>query len=151
MAYWLLKSEPAVYSVDDLAAAPGSTDRWDGVRNYQARNFLRSMRVGDLAFFYHSSCPQPGIAGIVRIVREAYPDPTALDPRSPYHDPRATPEAPRWYAVDVRLERRLARLITLAELRACPGLEGLALLRRGQRLSVMPVAPEHWRRILALR
>ncbi len=151
MAYWLLKSEPAVYSVDDLAAAPGSTDRWDGVRNYQARNFLRSMRVGDLAFFYHSSCPQPGIAGIVRIVREAYPDPTALDPRSPYHDPRATPEAPRWYAVDVRLERRLARLIALAELRACPGLEGLALLRRGQRLSVMPVAPEHWRRILALR
>ncbi len=150
MPYWLLKSEPAVYGIDHLAARPRGTDRWDGVRNYQARNFLRAMRRGDRAFLYHSSCSRPGIVGIVRIVREAYPDPTAFDPGDPGYDPRSTPEAPRWYAVDVQLERRLPRVITLAELREAGGLEGLALLRRGNRLSVMPVTPGHWRRILAL-
>ncbi|ROR34722.1 EVE domain-containing protein [Inmirania thermothiophila] len=150
MTYWLLKSEPATYGIDDLAAAPDGTDAWDGVRNHQARNFLRAMRVGDRAFFYHSNCRRPAVVGIVEVVREAYPDPTAFDPASPYHDPRADPRRPRWFAVDVRLVERLPRPVTLAELRAEPALEGLLILRRGNRLSVTPVAPAHWAHILAM-
>ena len=151
-SHWLLKSEPTSFAFADLLAAPQRTTCWDGVRNHQARNFMRDdMRVGDLAFFYHSSAEPPGIAGIVEVVRAAYPDHTALDPRDPHHDPRSTPEAPIWMMVDVRAVRALEPVVTLAELRATPGLDGLELLRRGSRLSVQPVSAEHWRRIAALR
>ena len=148
--YWLMKSEPDVFSIDALASRPQKTEHWDGVRNYQARNFMRAMRRGDLAFFYHSSCPEPGIAGIIEIARAAYPDFTAWDPQSEYHDPASTPENPRWYMVDVRFRRKLKRLISLAELRAHPKLKKMQLLARGSRLSVMPVTPTEWQTILAM-
>jgi predicted RNA-binding protein with PUA-like domain len=150
MKYWLFKSEPDVFGIDHLAAKPNATEHWDGVRNYQARNFMREMRVGDLAFFYHSNCDPPGIVGIVEVVREAYPDHTAQDPESKYHDPAATPDNPRWFMVDVRLKRKLPRLVSLAELRDDPALVELPLVRRGNRLSVMPVPAAAWRHILAL-
>lgn len=150
MAYWLLKSEPSVYGLDHLAAQPDQTDHWDGVRNYQARNYLRQMARGDQALFYHSNCKPPGVVGVVEVVREAYPDPSAFDPDSAYHDPRSDPDNPRWFMVDVRLARRLARTITLPELKAAPALENMALVRRGNRLSVMPVTPQQWQAILAL-
>ena len=146
--YWLMKSEPDVFSLDDLKNRPQRTERWDGVRNFQARNYLRAMRRGDLAFFYHSSCPEPGVAGIIEIVRAAYPDSTAWDPKSPYHDPRSTEERPLWDMVDVRYKRRLKRLVPLAELRASRALKNLPLLARGSRLSVMPVSPAEWQAIL---
>jgi predicted RNA-binding protein with PUA-like domain len=149
MRYWLLKSEPSVYSIDDLARERAKTTLWEGVRNYQARNYLREMSKGDQAFFYHSSCDVPGVVGIVEIVRAAYPDPTCFDPTSRYHDPKSDADNPRWSAVDVRLKRKLQRTISLAELRQDAKLDGLALLGRGNRLSVMPVAGPHWRRILA--
>ena len=150
--HWLLKSEPSSYGFADLLAAPKRTTCWDGVRNHQARNFMRDgMRVGDLAFFYHSSAEPTGIAGIVEIVRAAYPDPTAFDRGDSHYDPRSRPDAPTWLMVDVRAVRAFDAVITLAELRATPGLEGLELLRRGSRLSVQPVSAEHWRRIVALR
>jgi predicted RNA-binding protein with PUA-like domain len=150
---WLLKSEPEVFGIEDLKAAEGRRTYWDGVRNYQARNFMRDrMKRGDLAFFYHSNCAQPGIAGIVRIVREGYPDHTAFDPKDDHFDPQSDPDNPRWYMVDIELERKLKRVITLAELKphADGALDGFALLRRGNRLSVMPVEPEHWQFILTL-
>ena len=151
MCYWLMKSEPSVFGIEDLAARPDAAEVWDGIRNYQARNMIRDqMKRGDLAFFYHSSCAQPGIVGIMEIVREAYPDPSALDPDSKYYDPKSSPSQPRWYAVDVRLLRRLPRTITLEELKADPKLADLPLLRRGNRLSVMPVSREHWELILWL-
>lgn len=151
MACWLFKSEPDTFGIDDLAAQPDRTDHWDGVRNYQARNFMRDdMAVGDQGFFYHSNTKEPGIVGIVEIVRAAYPDHTALDPESPYYDPKSDPDNPRWYMVDVRLVRRLARTITLAELKAHPELADMPLVRKGNRLSVMPVTPEQWDFILAL-
>jgi predicted RNA-binding protein with PUA-like domain len=150
MSYWLLKSEPDVFGIDHLAARPNQSEHWDGVRNYQARNLLRGMRAGDLAFFYHSSCKEPGIAGIVEVVREGYPDRTAFDPESRYYDPQSRPESPRWFMVDVRLVRKLRHIITLAELRAHPELAGMALLRRGNRLSVMPLSEAQWSFILAL-
>jgi len=150
--HWLLKSEPDVFGIDDLAAAPRKTTCWDGVRNYQARNFLREMKRGDQAFFYHSNCAEPAIVGIVSVVKEAYPDHTAFDPRDPHYDPGSTPDKPRWYMVDVKLERKLARPITLAEMRthADRELAGFTLLRRGNRLSVLPVSDAHWRFILAM-
>jgi len=150
MAYWLLKSEPSVYSIDDLAAEPGQTTLWDGVRNYQARNHLRAMRVGDQAFFYHSSCDEPGVVGVMQVVREAYPDPTAFDPRSKYFDAKSTADKPRWQVVDLRYARKLRRTITLAELKSDPALVEMPLVRRGNRLSVMPVPDSAWRHILAL-
>jgi predicted RNA-binding protein with PUA-like domain len=150
MNYWLLKSEPASFSIDDLIKRPGRREHWDGVRNYQARNHLRAMRQGDLAFFYHSSCAEPGIVGTVRIVREAYPDPSALDPDSPYHDPRASTDDPRWSMVDVEYQRRVDPPIGLPELRSHPELAGMIVLRRGNRLSVTPVSADEWRFILAL-
>jgi len=152
MRYWLLKSEPRVFSLEDLAAAPNQTEAWDGVRNYQARNFLRDqVQVGDQAFFYHSNTATPGIVGLVEITRAAYPDATALDPASPYYDPKSRPEQPRWYCVDVRLQRPLKRLIALAELKThAQTLADLPLLRRGNRLSVMPVSAAQWAFILAL-
>jgi predicted RNA-binding protein with PUA-like domain len=145
-----MKSEPETFSIADLERRPRRTEHWDGVRNYQARNYMREMRAGDRAFFYHSNCDTPGIVGTVTIVREAYPDFTALDPDSPYYDPRSAPEQPRWYMVDVRHERTFGRTITLRELKSRPELDGLALLKKGSRLSVMPVSAVHWRFISTL-
>ena len=152
MNYWLLKSEPSAFSITDLIAAPDSITPWEGVRNYQARNFLRDgLRMGDQAFFYHSGAAYPAIVGCVEIVRAGYPDETALDPASPYHDPASTSASPRWYRVDVRLSRVLQRPITLAELKRYPSeLEDFALLRRGNRLSVLPVSAAQWAFILGL-
>ena len=153
MNHWLLKSEPDTFSIDDLAARPRQTTAWDGVRNYQARNMLRdSIKKGDSAFFYHSSCAVPGISGIVKVTKGGYPDETALDPRHPHHDADCEPDDPRWYVVDVKLERKLTRIITLDELRghADRELADFVLLRRGNRLSVMPVTPREWRFILAM-
>lgn len=147
MKYWLLKSEPTVFSLQDLARAPRKTTSWEGVRNYQARNFLRAMRRGDRCLFYHSNADPPGVAGVVEVVREAYPDPTAWDARSPYHDPRATPDNPVWSMVDVRLVEAFSREIPLDELRTIPALAGMELLRRGSRLSVQPVTAAEFRAI----
>lgn len=151
MKYWLMKSEPDVFGIDDLENAQGMTEPWDGVRNYQARNMMRDdMKVGDLAFFYHSNCKEPGIAGIMEIVHEGYPDSTAFDPKAEYHDPKSDPGKPRWYRVDVRHVRKLKRVITLSELKEHSELTGLALLRRGNRLSIMPVSRTQWEYILTL-
>lgn len=147
--YWLFKSEPDVYGIDDLER-DGSTF-WEGVRNYQARNFLRDdVKLGDGVLFYHSSCEPMAIVGLARVVREAYPDDTQFDPASPYHDPKAKPEAPPWVRVDVEFIRKLEQPLTLAQLKADPALDGLLLLQRGQRLSIQPVEERHWRRILEL-
>jgi predicted RNA-binding protein with PUA-like domain len=150
MNHWLLKSEPTAISITDLAARPARTEHWDGVRNYQARNYLRQMQRNDLAFFYHSNCPVPGIAGIVKVVREAYPDFTAFDPENQHYDPASTPQRPRWFMVDVRHQRTFKRVISLQELKECPALAGMPLLMRGSRLSVMPVTPAQWDTIAAL-
>jgi predicted RNA-binding protein with PUA-like domain len=148
--YWLLKSEPSTYSVEDLEREPGRRTAWTGVRNYQARNFMRdAMRVGDRGFFYHSSCEEPGIVGIVEVCREAYPDETQFDRSSRYFDPAASRAEPRWYNVDVRLVRR-TRLVALAELRAQPAHADKPLLRRGNRLSITPVTAAQWRCIMRL-
>ncbi len=151
MNYWLLKSEPGTYSWRDLKAQPEGIDMWDGVRNYQARNFLRAMKINDLAFFYHSVVKPQAIMGIVRIVAEAYPDPTQWDPRSPYYDPAGSPENPRWVAVDVQYVRDLLPPITREELKAVPALSRMVLLQKGNRLSVQPVTENEWRIILSLR
>lgn len=152
MGYWLLKSEPQVFGIADLETALDQTTPWEGVRNYQARNFLRDgLRLGDQAFFYHSGTASPGIVGIVEVARAGYPDETAFDPASPYHDPASTPNHPRWYRVDVRLVRRLRRAITLAELKRCrDALGDFALLHRGNRLSVLPVTAAQWAVVLGL-
>ncbi|HLW13274.1 MAG TPA: EVE domain-containing protein [Casimicrobiaceae bacterium] len=145
MRYWLMKSEPDEFSIDDLVRVPKQTTPWVGVRNYQARNFMRDeMRVGDRAFFYHSSCPEPGIAGTVEISRLAYPDATQFDPKSAYFDPKSARAAPRWLHVNVTLVRKTP-LITLPMLRATPGLEDMVVLRRGNRLSITPVTLAQWR------
>ena len=149
MPYWLMKSEPDELSIHDLQRLGNA--RWDGVRNYQARNFMRSMQVGELFFFYHSSCPEPGVAGIARISEAVYPDPTALDPHSHYFDAKASAEKNPWSAVDVTFVEAFPRVIPLAELKAQSALSGLALVQKGSRLSVMPVADEEWAAILALR
>ncbi len=151
MSYWLMKSEPASFSVDDLQGRPRHTEAWDGVRNYQARNFMRQMRLGDRAFFYHSSCDEPGIVGLMRVAAEAYPDPTQFDARHHHYDPASKPEEPRWSLVDMQLERKLKRVISLTELRGHEKkLPGFRLLARGARLSVMPVTPAQWDYILKL-
>jgi predicted RNA-binding protein with PUA-like domain len=151
MKYWLMKSEPASFSIDDLARAPRKTTAWDGVRNYQARNMLRDeMQKGDQVLFYHSSCEVPGVAGIAEVVRTAYPDPTAFDAKHHHYDPDSDPDDPRWFMVDVRLVRKPKRVITLDELRSARGLAGMQLLKRGNRLSVMPVSAQEWQRVLAL-
>ncbi len=151
MRYWLMKSEPDEFGIDHLASRPKKTEPWTGVRNYQARNFMRDMRKGDLAFFYHSSCEVPGIAGIARISREAFPDPTQFNLDSDYYDSASTSDAPRWHCVEVALERKLKRVITLTELKAqSRKLNGLVLLRPGSRLSVQPVDKSHWDFILGL-
>ncbi|MDX1504117.1 MAG: EVE domain-containing protein [Spongiibacter sp.] len=151
MQYWLMKSEPDTFGIDDLASRKNATEHWDGVRNYQARNFMRDrMKVGDQILFYHSACKTPGVAGIARVVREAYPDHTARNPESKYYDPKASDDDPRWYMVDVQFERKLSRLITLKELKGNPALDGMALLKKGSRLSIMPVEEAHWRAVLAM-
>ena len=147
MNYWLMKSEPTECSVDDALAAPAATVPWTGVRNYQARNFMRdAMRVGDGVLFYHSSCAEPGIVGIARVASASRPDPTQFDPKSPYFDPASTPAAPRWLLVDVQVLRKIPTL-TLAELRTRPELADLLVLKKGNRLSITPVAPHHWQAI----
>jgi predicted RNA-binding protein with PUA-like domain len=143
--YWLMKSEPDEVSIDDALAAPGATVAWTGVRNYQARNFMRDgMKVGDGVLFYHSSCPEPGIAGVARLASGTRADPTQFDPKSPYYDAASKKEAPRWLLVDVQAVRK-TRLLALPELRARPELAELIVLRKGNRLSITPVEPAHWR------
>jgi predicted RNA-binding protein with PUA-like domain len=153
MKYWLLKSEPGEFSIDDLAASRKRTTCWDGVRNYQARNFIRDeMKNGDQAFFYHSSCAEPGIVGIVEITREAYPDETAFDPDDKHYDAKSDRENPRWFVVDVTLKRKLEKQLTLSKLKQHAGdrLSKLQLLKRGNRLSVIPVSRKEWQFILSL-
>jgi predicted RNA-binding protein with PUA-like domain len=150
MNYWLIKSEPDVFSIGDLAKAKGRTTHWEGVRNYQARNFLRSMRTKDLCLFYHSNAEPSAVAGVVQVVREAYPDPGAWDPKSDYHDPKASPQNPVWSMVDVKLVEMFPREVPLDELRTVKALSGMELLRRGSRLSVSPVTPAQFRTIEAL-
>ncbi len=152
MNYWLMKSEPTTYSIDDLIRAPKSTDHWEGVRNYQARNFMRdNMRLGDQAFFYHSNCEIPGIVGIMDIVRESYPDFTALDPDSKYYDPKSTPEDPRWFMVSVRCLEKFKKIIPLGLLKKYSELNKMILLKPGNRLSVMPLTSQEWQFILTLK
>jgi len=146
-SFWLMKSEPDECSVDDALAMPRQTVPWSGVRNYQARNFMRdAMRVGDGVLFYHSSCAQPGIAGIGEVASAPYPDETQFDPASPYFDPKSTREAPRWVLVDVRV-RRKTRLLGITELRQHAALADMAVLRRGNRLSITPVTADEWRHL----
>jgi predicted RNA-binding protein with PUA-like domain len=147
MHYWLIKSEPETFSIQDLARAPRQTTSWEGVRNYQARNFLRAMKRGDLAIFYHSNASPPAAVGVAKVVREAYPDGTAWNPKSKYHDPKASPDNPVWSMVDVQLVTIFPRAIPLEELRGVKALAGMELLRRGSRLSVTPVTPAEFRAI----
>jgi predicted RNA-binding protein with PUA-like domain len=148
MNYWLMKSEPSEVSVDDALAAPQATVPWTGVRNYQARNFMRdAMRVGDGVLFYHSSCAEPGVVGIARVASTPYPDPTQFDRKSPYFDAASKAEAPRWLLVDVQVLEK-TRNLTLPELRADPALQDLLVLKKGNRLSITPVEPRHWKHIL---
>ncbi len=148
MPYWLMKSEPAECSIDDALAAPDATVPWVGVRNFQARNFMREqMRIGDGVLFYHSSCAVPGIAGIAEVASAPYPDPTQFDPASPYYDPASREEKPRWYLVDVRARYRI-EVFSLAQMRETPELQGMTVLKRGNRLSITPVDPEHWNLLL---
>jgi predicted RNA-binding protein with PUA-like domain len=153
MRYWLFKTEPSTFGVEDLARARRATTAWDGVRNYQARNMLRDeIAKGDLGFLYHSSCEVPGIAGIVKVVRAGYPEAAAFDPKHPYYDPESDADAPRWYSIDIRLERRIDPPITLETLRkhAQRALKDMVILRRGNRLSVTPVSEREWKFILSL-
>ena len=150
MQYWLIKSEPDAFSIQDLAKAKKKTTHWEGVRNYQARNFLRAMKKGDVAIFYHSNAEPSAVAGVVEVVREAYPDASAWDPRSEYHDPKASPENPVWSMVDVKLVEIFSREVPLDELRGVKSLAGMELLRRGSRLSVHPVTPAEFRTIQSL-
>jgi predicted RNA-binding protein with PUA-like domain len=148
--YWLFKAEPDVYGIDHLAAAPNKTGRWDGIRNYQARNFLRDqIKLGDEVFIYHSSCKNVGIVGTAKVVKTAYPDPTQFDPESDYYDPKSPPENPRWISVDIQLTQIFPRLISLAEIKAQPALENMVLIRQG-RLSTQPVTTDEWKYINAM-
>ena len=149
MAYWLMKSEPDTYSIDDLKR--DRREMWDGIRNYQARNMMRDdMRVGDKIFFYHSSCKEPAIVGIAKVVSKPYPDPTQFDPDSKYFDPKSSENDPRWCLVDVGFVRKTKRPITLGELKSHPGLDNMILTRRGNRLSIMPVTDDEWDIVLSM-
>jgi predicted RNA-binding protein with PUA-like domain len=151
MNYWLFKSEPDTFSIDDLSKKPRQTEHWDGVRNYQVRNMLRDeIQVGDLAFFYHSNCTPPGIAGVMKIVKKGYPDFKAWDPRSQYFDPKSTPQNPRWFMVDVCLVKKFSRFIPLNEIKSHPELEEMVVVRKGSRLSITPVTAKEWDIILDL-
>lgn len=149
MNHWLMKSEPDAFSIDDLKSK--KREAWDGVRNYQARNYMRDgMRVGDKVFFYHSNCAVPGIVGLAEVATDAYPDPSQFDPKSKYFDPGSSRDNPRWMLVDVKFVKKLKRAISLDELKNHPALAEMPLLRKGNRLSVMPVDAAHWKYILAL-
>ena len=149
MQYWLMKSEPDTYSIDDLEDF--ATDHWDGIRNYQVRNFFRDqMQVGDQAFFYHSNCKEPGIVGLMEIASKAYPDHTAFDKKEKYFDPKSNPDEPRWLMIDVKYNRHLKRKITLTELRQVESLQTMKLLQRGNRLSVIPLSKKEWDHILEM-
>ena len=151
MNYWLMKSEPSVFSIDDLANCKNQTEPWDGVRNYQARNMMRDdMKKGDRVFFYHSNCDTPGIVGIMTVVKESYPDPTAFDPSHKYFDPKSDPDKPRWYLVDVKFKKKFKTTIALSELREHPPLKNMKILQKGNRLSITPVTKQEWEYILKL-
>jgi len=149
--YWLMKSEPDVFGIEHLKKMPNKTEHWDGVRNYQARNMMRDeMKQGDLVFFYHSNCTEPGIVGIMKVVREGYPDHTAFDPKEKYFDPKSDPDKPRWYMVDIKYQRKTKRLISLQELKDYRELDDCPLVRKGNRLSIMPLNKKQWDFILKL-
>jgi len=149
MQYWLMKSEPSEYSIDHLKR--DKVEHWDGVRNYQARNMMRDqMKKGDLAFLYHSNCDEIGIVGVMTVHKESYPDHTAFDPKDKHYDPKSDPDKPRWFMVDVKYKRKMKRVIRLQELRETKGLEEMALVRKGNRLSVMPVSEDEWNLILTM-
>lgn len=150
MRYWLMKSEPSVFSIQDLQKVPGRTTCWDGVRNFQARNFMRAMKKGDRVLFYHSNADPPAVVGIAEVVKEAYPDHTAFDPKDTHYDPKSKPEKPLWDMVDIKLLRIFPRPIPLDRLRQESGLKQMELLRKGSRLSVQPVRPEEWKIVLKL-
>lgn len=145
MNYWLMKSEPDAFSIDDLKAAPKKTEHWDGIRNYQARNMMRDdMEIGDMILFYHSNCKPPGIVGTAEVVSEAYPDHTAFDPESKYYDPKSDPDKPRWIMVDIKFKKKFKTMISLDELKANPKLENMKVVQRGNRLSITPVTKKEW-------
>ncbi|MCU7554424.1 EVE domain-containing protein [Alteromonas sp. ASW11-19] len=145
MAYWLFKTEPDAFGIQDLKERPGQTEPWDGVRNYQARNFLRDeVKLGDNVFIYHSSCKQVGIAGVAEVSREAYPDPSQFNPESRYYDPKATPDAPRWFCVDVTFKEAFAKTLLLKDIKATPQVTELGVVKKGHRLSIMPVTKTEW-------
>lgn len=149
--YWLMKSEPDVYGFDDLLAEPEQTDHWDGIRNYQARNFMRDdFQEGDLALFYHSRTKPPHVAGVMRVVKAAYPDHTSWDPEAKYFDPKSSADNPRWFMVDVQALDRLPEIVPLADMKANPALEGMLVTRKGQRLSIQPVEEAHFREVLRM-
>lgn len=151
MQYWLMKSEPDVFGIDDLKRRPDKTEPWDGVRNYQARNMMRDqMKKGDKAFFYHSNCDVPGIVGVMKVVKGSYPDYTAQDPENKYYDPKASEENPRWFMVNVKYVKKFKRTITLAELKSDPALQDMLLVKKGSRLSIMPVTEQQWLHIESL-
>lgn len=151
MNYWVMKSEPSVFGIDHLMQRAHQTEPWDGVRNYQARNFIRTMRRGDLAFFYHSNCAVPGIVGIMKVITDPYPDSTSFDPESRYFDPKSTPLNPRWYRVDVKLEEKFDQVISLSALKENPLLKNILLIRKGNRLSITPLNLDEWGAILNMR
>ena len=148
--YWLMKTEPSAFSIDDLQHAPGRTTCWDGVRNYQARNYMRAMRLGDQVLLHHSNADPPAVVGVVEVVREAYPDATAFDRNDKHYDPKSNPSKPTWDMVDIRLVRKFAHPVPLDRLKGVPGLKRMELLRRGSRLSVQPVRPVEWKIVLGL-
>lgn len=149
--YWLFKTEPDAFSWDDLKASPRKTSMWDGVRNYRARNFLRDeVKKGDGVLFYHSRVKPPAVVGVARVVRAGYPDPTQFDSRAKYYDPKSSPENPRWFAVDVKMEKALPEPVSLPRMRETPSLEGMILLKKGNRLSIVPVTAAQWKTVLRL-
>ncbi|MDO6692984.1 EVE domain-containing protein [Aliiglaciecola sp. 3_MG-2023] len=149
MNYWLFKSEPDAFSIDDLANKPNQTEHWDGIRNYQARNFLRDkVQLGDQVFIYHSSCKNVGIAGLAEVVKESYPDHTQFDPESKYYDPKSDPENPRWYMVDVKFVKKFKHVLSLKSIKAMPQIQQIGLVKKGHRLSIMPVDPEEFAYLL---
>ena len=151
MQRWLMKSEPSDFCIDDLMKCPKQTEPWDGIRNYQVRNTMRDdMKIGDRAFFYHSSCKEPGIVGIMEIVSQAYPDPTAFDPVHKHFDPKSDPDNPRWLLVDVRFKEKFEKILTLTELRTNKSLAAMRLLQRGCRLSITPVSQREWKAIVQM-
>ena len=150
MAYWLFKTEPDAFSIDDLANRENQTEPWDGVRNYQARNFLRDdVALGDRVFIYHSSCKHVGIAGVAEVVKAGYPDATQFDPESSYYDPKSLPESPRWFRVDVKFVEKFHKVLPLAEIKAMPAIVELPLVKKGGRLSIMPVSENEWQQLYA--